>query len=729
MRRIRTLALPLALPLALLAAHGDARAADPPVTEYRIAVRLKQEDRPSKRSDPRWLLLGEETATFRNPGPGAAHDVKLHLYPRAFEGTGSVFFRELALEDDTGELDRIRRDDRFGYVRVTSIRHPESGVDLAGATRFDDTVMSVTLPTPVAAGGQATLQLSFEVMLPRWIRRMGTWGDHVDAMQWFPKFCARRGDRWIDHPYHLHTEFAADFGTYDVEITVPGTDPKRRLVEATGVPTGDPRPNADGTLTYGFHAERVHDFAWCWNPRFLRFTRKVSSPGSPGDAVEVVLMAQPDHGPMRDRILDATAFGIQAFGKLLPYPYPRVVIDDEPLGRSGGMEYPMLFTISMRRNEPAWCTAPEGVTLHEFGHQYFHGLVATNEFEEAWLDEGINTWFTDRLIERHFGPVPEGRTLHGLGLWAAAAALNHGPGVKLGGLELGLGPLIGFEESPLGGDRGNLLGFEMSFFSLRLPGLERARSFRHKARYLPFATGSEPLPTVSWGFPKGGYRAAVYSKASLVLETLERHAGAAAMDELVGEWVRENAFRHPTTKDFTDLLRRRLTRDAAGNEFPIGAFVEQLIHGTGAVEFALEGVRTIALTSPVGLEVEGIGGTVTRRDEPAPQLLDGRPAWVTTVAVRRLGEARLPVELLVRFDDGSEQRETWDGGAASKVFEFRARAAASWVVLDPDRKHALERNRNDNAWSRRRSRSAVGLIAGTVLFWIQQVLHAAASIA
>jgi hypothetical protein len=82
----------------------------------------------------------------------------------------------------------------------------------------------------------------------------------------------------------------------------------------------------------------------------------------------------------------------------------------------------------------------------------------------------------------------------------------------------------------------------------------------------------------------------------------------------------------------------------------------------------------------------------------------------------------------VRFDDGSERRETWDGGAVSRVFEFRAGAPASWVVLDPDRKHALERNRNDNAWSRRKSRTAVGLIGGTVLFWVQQVLHAAASI-
>jgi hypothetical protein len=655
-------------------------------------------------------------------------ELKLHLYPNAFQSTGSVFFKEMALEDDTGEVERIRRDDRFGYLRVISIRDPGSGGDLAGATRLADTVMSVTLPAPLAAGEKATLQIAFEVKLPRWIRRMGIWGDHVDAMQWFPKFCARRGDRWIDHPYHLHTEFAADFGTYDVEITVPGADAKRRLVEATGVPTGEPRANADGTITYGFHAERVHDFAWCWNPRFLRSTRKVESPGSPGGAVEVVLMAQPDHAPMQGRILDAAAFAIQAFGKLLPYPYPRVVIDDEPMGRSGGMEYPMLFTISMRRNEPAWSTAPEGVTLHEFGHQYFQGLVATNEFEEAWLDEGINTWFTDRLVERHFGPVAGGRTLHTLGLWAAVAALNHGPGVKLGGVELGLGPLIGFEESPLGGERGNLLGFETGFFALRLPGFERARRFRHKARYLPFATGNEPLPTASWGFPKGGYRAAVYSKASLVLETLERHVGAEAMDGLIGEWVRENAFRHPGTKDFTGLLRRRLAKDAAGNGFPIEAFVEQLVNGTGAVEFALEGVRTAELTSPVGWEVEGIGGTVTRRDEPAPQLLEGRPAWVTTVTVRRLGDVRLPVELLVRFDDGSERRETWDGGAVSRVFEFRAGAPASWVVLDPDRKHALERNRNDNAWSRRKSRTAVGLIGGTVLFWVQQVLHAAASI-
>ena len=60
---------------------------------------------------------------------------------------------------------------------------------------------------------------------------------------------------------------------------------------------------------------------------------------------------------------------------------------------TGGMEYPTFITagtIARLSQLAVQCVyTPEKVVAHEFGQQFWQGLVASNEFEEAWLDEGI----------------------------------------------------------------------------------------------------------------------------------------------------------------------------------------------------------------------------------------------------------------------------------------------------------------------------------------------------
>jgi aminopeptidase N len=43
------------------------------------------------------------------------------------------------------------------------------------------------------------------------------------------------------------------------------------------------------------------------------------------------------------------------------------------------------------------------VAEHEFGHQYWYGMVATNEFEDAWMDEGINSYSEVKVMDAVFG--------------------------------------------------------------------------------------------------------------------------------------------------------------------------------------------------------------------------------------------------------------------------------------------------------------------------------------
>lgn len=66
------------------------------------------------------------------------------------------------------------------------------------------------------------------------------------------------------------------------------------------------------------------------------------------------------------------------------------------------MEYPTLIT-AFGAAEASPGTSLERTVIHEIGHQYFYGMVASNEFEEAWLDESFTSYAEDRLMEQEYG--------------------------------------------------------------------------------------------------------------------------------------------------------------------------------------------------------------------------------------------------------------------------------------------------------------------------------------
>jgi hypothetical protein len=156
-------------------------------------------------------------------------------------------------------------------------------------------------------------------------------------------------------------------------------------VGASGVPTGD-QVNADGTQTLSFYAEDVGDFAWAASPNFNVTTGTFLSSMGPVEIRVLALAAHPGAGARYMKIMQTT---MEQFDRRFgPYPYKTItVIDPEPGSEIFGMEYPTLITAGTSWFDPTHGT--EEVTEHEFGHQYWYGMVATNEFEDAWLDEGL----------------------------------------------------------------------------------------------------------------------------------------------------------------------------------------------------------------------------------------------------------------------------------------------------------------------------------------------------
>ena len=214
--------------------------------------------------------------------------------------------------------------------------------------------------------------------------------------QWFPKIAVHTGEGWNCHQFHYNSEFFADFGVYDVDITVP------LWFRCRGLPGRNYErvENVDDTVTVKYHAEDVHDFAWTTSPDYVVFERRV-------DDVDVRLLIQRDNVDLADLHLDAAEMTIPHFQSTWgDYPFPNLTIVDprRGAGGSGGMEYPTLITAGTGRlSFPGLKSLMiEGVIVHEFGHNYWYHLLASNEFEESWMDEGINTYTDFRVAEDAF---------------------------------------------------------------------------------------------------------------------------------------------------------------------------------------------------------------------------------------------------------------------------------------------------------------------------------------
>ncbi|HEY7290310.1 MAG TPA: M1 family metallopeptidase [Vicinamibacterales bacterium] len=357
--------------------------------------------------DPRERTIkATETITWRNITATTATELQFHLYWNAWTSTRTTWMRERALG---GSREFSRRADEWARIEVASVKMvAPNAADLTTAQHFitpdddngdDHTVMAVPLPQPVGPGGTVAVEVAWTAHVPRTFARTGAIGNFFFIAQWFPKLGVLQADGWNCHQFHAGTEFFSDYGVYDVSLTVP----QRWIVGATGLER-ERRDNVDGTATHRYVQEDVHDFAWTTSPDYVERTARFEHPSLP--AVDMRLLLQPEHLSQADRHFDATRTALKYYGEWFgPYPYGHItIVDPAYQSGAGGMEYPTLFTAGTRWLAPQHVTTPEGVTIHEAGHQFWYGIVGNNEFEDAWMDEGINTYSAARATAQVYEP-------------------------------------------------------------------------------------------------------------------------------------------------------------------------------------------------------------------------------------------------------------------------------------------------------------------------------------
>jgi hypothetical protein len=505
---------------------AGASSADKPLSVRVVAYRIKARLDPEKKT-----IDATETLTYHNLTGRPLSEFPFHLYLNAFQPT-STFMREVRMTGTRGAGPESKWDPKhFGSITVKSFK-VEGIVDLTSEMQFiqpddhnpdDRTVFQVRLPKPVAPGADVQFELAFHDQLPEVLERTGYKRDFFKVGQWFPKVGVWWHNAWNCHQFHSTTEFFADFGTFDVAVTVP----QNYILGATGDAVSSVS-NPDGTKTVTFHAEDIHDFAWTASPRFTLV--EDSWTGSAG-TVKIHLLMSPGHLRQAGRHLHALKGTLEYFDRMYgPYPYDRITVVDPPNGalNAGGMEYPTLITAGTAWWMPEGLRVPELVVEHEFGHQYWYGMVATNEFEEAWLDEGINSYCEAKVMDALYG---RGRSA--ISLWGAA--------------------------------------------------LDDAGEQRLSYLSLPDA---DPMTRYAYQFMNSqSYGGVTYGKTATVLLTLEGIIGEDTLQRALHVYFMRYRFTHPTGEDFLKTVEEVSGKD-------LEWYFNQAVRGTNLLDYEILNMRS-----------------------------------------------------------------------------------------------------------------------------------------
>ncbi len=666
----------------------------PRIANYNIDVKLDVGKK---------TLDGQEVLIWHNKSQDAITELQFHLYLNGFRNSESTFMQESGGRSRRNKLD----EKGWGHIEVTSMKLTFGGkltgaprylappdapkvldnaFDLTGDMQFiqpdndnaeDKSVFSVPLPRPLQPGEFVAVNMDFNAKLPEPpMARTGAKEDYFFVGQWFPKVGVYTENGWNTHQFHANSEFFADYGVYNVRMTVP----ENYVLGATGVEV-EVAENDDGTATHFYHAEDVHDFAWTTSPEFIEVTGKSQD-------VDIRVLMQPDHADQGERHLAATQFAVQVFQDWYgDYPFPNLTVVDprRGAGGSGGMEYPTLVTAGTKYGLPAGIQAVEHVIIHEFGHNYWYHLLASNEFEESWMDEGINT-YTDIQTNR--------------------------------------------ARKTTGGDLIDFLGVQVDADQL----------FRTNVM---FGAGRDPIMRRAWEYYSGGsYGVNSYAKPGIVLQTLHNLLGDEVMSKIMRTYVERWRFKHPKSQDFFDVVN-----EVSGQD--MDWFIEQAWYTNATLDYSVTRVTTREVKKPKGfdytLPVSESDSMMTRDedeqtnievaaasavptvDEAAEPDSDDEPQetklYFSEVRIRRLGQFQFPVEIEAVFDDGEVIREHWDGQELWQKYRYTRPAKLVSATVDPEGQVLLDVNFTNNSATVAQQKLGINKVSERWMFWMQLFLE------
>lgn len=487
--------------------------------KYRINVKL---------NDRYHTLSATESVTYINHSPDTLTFLWFHLWPNAYASPKTALAKQkadngdpaliFAGDDDRGFIDSL--DFHAGDVKLNWIYHPAH-----------QDICRIDLNRPLPPGDSITISTPFYVKIPDGnYSRMGHIGQAYAITQWYPKPAVYDNNGWHQMPYLDQGEFYSEFGSYDVSITLP----RNYVVGATGDRVdGDAEeqwmierskeivstekkdmtyPASDYVFkTLHFHQDRVHDFGWFADKRFHVARGEVTLPRT-GHTVSTWALYTDNEAALWQNAIRYINNSVRLYSEWVgDYPYKQCTAIDGTIAAGGGMEYPNITIIGSSSGDS---TLLEVTIAHEVGHNWFYGMLGSNERDHPWMDEGINSYYEMRYYLTNYPPSVYG---------------NHNDLSAFGNI----GKIFGVNKLDY------RQGFEIEYNLSATSHLDQAVS------------------TKAADFSLINYGTVLYRKTGLLFAYLHDYLGETEFDNCMQQYFSEWKFKHPQPDDILSVFVKR----------------------------------------------------------------------------------------------------------------------------------------------------------------------------
>ena len=517
---------------------------------YKISVTL---------DDEHHTLRGNESFEYINNSPFTLDSILIHIWPNAYLDGETALGKQTY--SNKNKILTFGADSLKGCI--DSLNFKVDGQTVKWNYTVHRDICIIWLNEPLVSGGKITVSTPFNVKIPSGaISRLGHVGQSYQITQWYPKPAVFDQNGWNAIPYLNQGEFYSEYGSFDVSITLPANyvvgatgdlqtaseiafmnerfaETQRKLengemgqIQKKGIRGTSAFPESSKELkTIRFTQSKVHDFAWFADKRYEVLKGEVELPHSKNKVTTWALFTPNNAGLWKDAIEylnDGTYYYSLWNGD---YPYKQVTAVDGTISAGGGMEYPNITVIG----NAASAEELEIVIVHEVGHNWFYGILGSNERVHGWMDEGLNTMNEIRYVQTKY---PDNTYMSDM-ILNGSFHFDH-----LSHKDLG----------------------DFSFRALSRLGMD------------------QPIETPSAEFTPGNYGVVMYQKTGLIFLYLKDYLGDEVFNKCLRNYFDQWKFKHPQPEDM-----RRSMEATSGKD--LSWLFEDLIQTTNHIDYKIQNVQ------------------------------------------------------------------------------------------------------------------------------------------
>lgn len=504
-----------------------------------------------KLDDKQHELHGNISIEYINNSPDTLHGLYMHLWPNAYKNHQTALAKQL-LESDATEFYYSKEEER-GYIDSLDFMVDNQTVRWNYDKDYID-IAFLKLNNSLLPGKKITITTPFKVKIPVGkFSRLGHDDKSYMISQWYPKPAVYDKNGWNQMPYLNQGEFYSEFGSFDVKITLPAfyrvgatgdlqTASEIAFLDSLAVITQSLQspekgffnfPKEEPLKTIHYKQKNVHDFAWFCSREYYVRKGEVELPNSGRRVTTYTMFSEEGFNAWRNSI-EYMNDALYYYSKWLgDYPYNQATAVEGLLDAGGGMEYPNV-TVITSMEDPFML---EVTIMHEIGHNWFYGILGSNERKHPWMDEGLNSYYEARYINTKY-------------------------------------PNAGM----MGKEKSGILGFLGLNKSNHLTQFELGYLFQARKNE------DQPIELPSEKFSELNYGAIVYGKSALVFTYLEAYLGQEKMDEIMKAYYEKWKFKHPQPEDLRAIFEEKSGKD-------LSWFFDEIIGTNKKIDYKIKSVK------------------------------------------------------------------------------------------------------------------------------------------